>query len=375
MKRNLFLAVIVVLTAFGSAAAVAKESPEMKTRDGIAGILSSDSCTLKPETGPCKALFEKYYYNEKEKKCAVFFWGGCAGVVPFETLEECKKACEAPETLRIKELRSLNDDLYAVVSLEFPKKWNISGFRLLVDGKEVNARPQSGGYSSDRQMESLLFFPGRPGVKRISVSTEVEGSTVEAIDSLNWNPRPFTALLDYVGDRMLVTGKKKVRFVTANTGDVTVKFNGKPAKTEKMGQDATFLSVEPVWRPGLNTLSLEGKGVDGVSIGKSYTFVNPERGIRQGETVLLDFGFEGSKSGPFYSVIIEGEALSAGKDFAIASYVMNSEGWVGRETRLVRELKAVKPGQARLTIFEKPHFLQEKRLKEEMVITVLPAGK
>lgn len=375
MNGNLFLTVIVVLSTLCSAVAIAKEPPETTTPDGVARILSSASCGLQPEAGPCKALFEKYYYNAKEKKCAMFFWGGCAGVVPFETLEDCKKACEAPETLRIKDLRSLDDDLYAVVSLEFPKRWNIKGFQLLVDGKEVNVRPQSGGYSSDRQMESLLFFPGRPGVKRISVSAEIEGATVQATDSLDWNPRPFAALLDYVGDRVITSDKKKIRLVTANTKDVIVKFNGEPIRSERMGQDAILLTIEPPWQPGLNTLSFEGKGVDGTPVAKSYGFINPEGGVREGESVLLDFGFEGSKSGPFYSIDVEGDALSAGKDSTVASYVMNGEGWIGRETRLVRELKAVKPGQATVKVFEKPHFLQQKSLKQEIVITVLATGK
>jgi hypothetical protein len=54
---------------------------------------------------------------------------------------------------------------------------------------------------------------------------------------------------------------------------------------------------------------------------------------------------------------------------------MDGGGWIGRETRLVRELKAVKPGRASVKIFEKPHFLQPKALKEEYFITVLPAEK
>jgi len=36
----------------------------------------------------------KYYYDEEEKKCKEFIWGGCDGVVPFETLEECEEQCD-----------------------------------------------------------------------------------------------------------------------------------------------------------------------------------------------------------------------------------------------------------------------------------------
>ncbi len=51
-------------------------------------------CLLKPERGPCKAMFERYYYDPVSKTCKPFFWGGCGGVVPFETEEECKKCLE-----------------------------------------------------------------------------------------------------------------------------------------------------------------------------------------------------------------------------------------------------------------------------------------
>jgi hypothetical protein len=48
------------------------------------------ACTLVPESGPCNAAFVRYYYDPKEKKCKPFTWGGCAGVVPFQTLQECQ---------------------------------------------------------------------------------------------------------------------------------------------------------------------------------------------------------------------------------------------------------------------------------------------
>ncbi len=54
----------------------------------------TDNCNLEPEPGPCMAYIIRYYYDKDEKKCKEFIWGGCDGVVPFETLEECEKQCE-----------------------------------------------------------------------------------------------------------------------------------------------------------------------------------------------------------------------------------------------------------------------------------------
>lgn len=47
-----------------------------------------------PEAGECRAAFEIYYFDQSTQSCQKFIWGGCGGVVPFETLEECQKSCQ-----------------------------------------------------------------------------------------------------------------------------------------------------------------------------------------------------------------------------------------------------------------------------------------
>lgn len=54
---------------------------------------STSPCDLKPDAGNCRAMHIRYYYDPVEKKCKQFIYGGCDGVVPFRTLEECKKSC------------------------------------------------------------------------------------------------------------------------------------------------------------------------------------------------------------------------------------------------------------------------------------------
>lgn len=50
-------------------------------------------CNLAPDAGFCDAYIPKYYFDKASGKCREFIWGGCEGVVPFNTMEECK-ACE-----------------------------------------------------------------------------------------------------------------------------------------------------------------------------------------------------------------------------------------------------------------------------------------
>jgi hypothetical protein len=51
------------------------------------------NCALKPEAGPCRMAVKRYYYDPETKKCKEFLYGGCKGVVPFETLEACRLGC------------------------------------------------------------------------------------------------------------------------------------------------------------------------------------------------------------------------------------------------------------------------------------------
>lgn len=50
-------------------------------------------CLAIPDPGPCKGMFEVYYFDHKTKTCKTTFWGGCAGTVPFKTRGECESVC------------------------------------------------------------------------------------------------------------------------------------------------------------------------------------------------------------------------------------------------------------------------------------------
>ncbi|MDD3877244.1 MAG: BPTI/Kunitz domain-containing protein [Bacteroidales bacterium] len=49
-----------------------------------------NKCALVPDPGNCKAYFPRYYFDKESGTCKEFIWGGCDGVVPFNTLEECQ---------------------------------------------------------------------------------------------------------------------------------------------------------------------------------------------------------------------------------------------------------------------------------------------
>ncbi|MBD0851674.1 proteinase inhibitor I4 serpin [Maribacter arenosus] len=49
----------------------------------------SGRCALEPDPGDCEAAILRYFYDKEEQRCKEFIWGGCGGVVPFETIEDC----------------------------------------------------------------------------------------------------------------------------------------------------------------------------------------------------------------------------------------------------------------------------------------------
>ncbi|CAG2069216.1 unnamed protein product, partial [Timema podura] len=53
-------------------------------------------CSEPPETGLCKALFTRYYYDYKNNTCYEFIYGGCGGncnnyQIESECLNSCRK--------------------------------------------------------------------------------------------------------------------------------------------------------------------------------------------------------------------------------------------------------------------------------------------
>jgi len=55
---------------------------------------NADKCTLPPVVGVCRASMYRWHFDDKEKRCKVFLYGGCGGNKNnFATEEECKSQC------------------------------------------------------------------------------------------------------------------------------------------------------------------------------------------------------------------------------------------------------------------------------------------
>ncbi|XP_063104338.1 actinia tenebrosa protease inhibitors-like [Cavia porcellus] len=61
---------------------------------GTVEAAPSDFCLQPPNTGPCKGLFTRYFFNPKSGLCETFVYGGCGGNLNrFQDQEECLQTC------------------------------------------------------------------------------------------------------------------------------------------------------------------------------------------------------------------------------------------------------------------------------------------
>ncbi|RNA27619.1 Kunitz Bovine pancreatic trypsin inhibitor domain [Brachionus plicatilis] len=61
----------------------------------ISKNIENDECSLDKETGPCRALFKRFFFNKNSGKCEEFDYGGCKGNRNnFVSLIECQARCQ-----------------------------------------------------------------------------------------------------------------------------------------------------------------------------------------------------------------------------------------------------------------------------------------
>lgn len=344
--------------------------------DEAAAAEQSERCLLVPEPGPCKAMFEKYYYNPQSKKCDVFFYGGCQGVVPFETMEECAAACENPADLRISRIEADNDLPFAVLDVEYPKDGDEPEFSITVNGEKAVVTELGGGFDQESRDKTFLIALGENGKKEILVTAAMGANVLTAKTDYYWNANPRVQLLAAAEGRTALFEQTDLTLFAFGVGDVKLLFNGEPVQSEQQAIDAVrgnLLKIKPSWKPGRNTLSVEAKISESNSMSKQYDFYYmPDGKLAKGETVSLVYGYPGSKSGPFFSFETDSKSIRLTDRGEVREYMINEEGWLWPDYKLIADVEGVDPGAALLKIYQKPHFTMDRELDKEIKIEVVP---
>ena len=303
--------------------------------------------------------------------CLMFIAALFLNVFAAESLKQ-ENQSPPPQELRIIGIEMLKEQVYAGVSIEFPRQWTDTEFKVEVNGKPVRTRPWSGGFSADRNMAGILFAPGKAGKKTVTVKAVVDGKKMEASTSLDWKPGPFLTVLRHTGNREMIFAKEKLTLAAANINDVRMLLNGNDVYSRVSAGDISLRTFEPAWKKGRNTLTVIAKGPDGNAVVKNYTFfyLGGNAALTVGETAVLHYGSEGSKSGPFYNIDIEGNAVALLKKASAYNYAIDREGWLSGQTCFAQEIKGRQAGVSKVRIFVKHHFLGNMELERELTITV-----
>lgn len=280
---------------------------------------------------------------------------------------------------RIVHVNPSRTSIYAELTLEFPKSWGEQQFSVRVDGKDVNVRQSSGRYSEKHQTVNLLFFPGKPGNKQVTVVADVSGKPVEAKTAFVAQGTSLVRLIRNFGENELITAQEKLRLAVVNGDAVKITFNGAEVRADSIGQEAKIFTFQPAWIAGKNLLRIDALSHDGKPVSQNYSFVYADAGvIRQGEKMFLyyeDDGLKG-KSGPWHDVTVSGDAVQAAeRGITVNNVFLTNDGWLFERGVRVLELTAVKPGSATVRIIRQARFLATPELEREIMLKVLPSGE
>lgn len=348
-----------------------------------------------PATGVCKALFEVYSFNPETNVCEESNYGGCGGIVPFKTEEECKRVCETGDRLRLTGIAPEKELPYFVVTVEYPKKWEKPEFSVSVDGAPVSVRRLGGGHSGAAAVETFAVFSGQSSVKTIVVRTMINGIEHRVTKKHYVAAPEMAVLLDLTGDHEAVFSNDPIRFFLHQVTGPRILVNGVSTVFRSEGTErGTVVSIRPQWKSGLNVVILEGTGKSGKPIKKEYRFVYfPEAfapakasgphnqavhasgaplQLVVSERFTMQYGAPGSRSGPFYTVVSSGAALHVQEKnpLMMKIFVLDKDGWLAPVGTHVWEITGIEPGSGVLEFSVKKHFRGSYEREKTIAVTV-----
>lgn len=273
-----------------------------------------------------------------------------------------------------------------LVELEFP---SLPGDEVEIDveanGTPVMHRVTGSGSGGGRSSRTIFVGPTPPGEEKdLRVTVRGGGRTLHGRARAFY--APAAAILPAWIDGGLLLGSEGLSFQVRLVDDLVMTVNGAPASIgylKMVPEDGITLSAlaEATLRPGWNEIVFTGRSYRGESIThRSEVLIAPDGLVHAGDVFRIVYGREGSRSGPFFSVEVEGDAIRAvGPDDAVCRgrhWEEEAHPWGEPEAhgapddRLIAAFVAERPGRATLKIYVKPHFLQDRRLEREIPLRV-----
>lgn len=276
---------------------------------------------------------------------------------------------------RIASVRPVPDLPYLIVDVEYPRGGAELSFTFEADGKPAPSRALGGGSEPTRLQATYLVHPGAACRRLVARWGEgKEERTAPATPA--WKAPGLAVLLDRLGDREALLEATSLEFQVFPPAVASFFHDGMPVLPTRVeaGGPGERLRISPRWHPGLNQIQMDVTSPTGKRA-RTFTFVLLEDGgLAPGDTARLTYGEVGTRSGPFYRLAVEGDALAVAGD-EIGKVPAADDGWILASQVRVAKLEARTAGQATLRIERKGSFLVgEYEPVSEHRIRVGPAG-
>jgi hypothetical protein len=261
---------------------------------------------------------------------------------------------------RIASVRPVPDRPYLAVDVEYPRDAlpPEPSFTFEADGRPAPARAAGGGSDPQTITATYLVFPGA-ACRQLVARWGPGPKERTAPASPRWKAPALALLLDRLGDReaLLAPADLEVQVFPPATARLLQDGSPLPATRVEAPGPGERLRVSPRWQPGLNTIRLVVEGPAGRSE-RTFTFVLvQDGGLAPGDSARLVYGEVGSRSGPFYRLAVEGDALALATDGLGEVARAAGDGWIAGAQVHVATLQARAAGEATLRIARKASFL------------------
>jgi hypothetical protein len=258
---------------------------------------------------------------------------------------------------RIAGVRPVPELPYLIVDVEYQRDDAELSFTFEADGKLAPSRALGGGSEPTQFQATYLVYPGPACQSLVARWGEgAEERTAPATPA--WKAPSMAVLLGRLGDREALFEAVDLEFQVFSPAAASFLQEGTPlvATRVEAGGPGERLRISPHWHPGLNEIRMAVTGPT-EKRERTFTFVLlGDGGLAPGNTARLVYGEVGSKSGPFYRLAVEGDAVVvAGKE--LGKLLAADGGWIFDSPVLVAKLEAKKAGQATLRIERKGSFL------------------
>lgn len=262
---------------------------------------------------------------------------------------------------RIASVRPVPDRPYLVVDVEYPRGALAPpepSFTFEADGRPAPARAVGGGSDPRTLTATYLVFPGA-ACRQLVARWGPGPKQRTAPASPRWKAPALALLLDRLGDReaLLAPADLEVQVFPPATARLFQDGSPLPATRVEAPGPGERLRVSPRWQPGLNAIRMVIEGPAGRSE-RALTFVLvQDGGLAPGDSARLVYGEVGSRSGPFYRLTVEGDALALATDGLGEVARAAGDGWIVGDQVHVATLQARVAGEATLRIARKASFL------------------